>query len=149
MASRNSSVDNSLLFNFSVITPLGIFTNERVSEVTIPTVTGQIEILKDHAQYIGVLGTGILSYINETGTVIHLVVHEGTVEVRSNGSVLILSDEVEVPAGDIGFVRGRIDELRRSKQVADEGDLQSKAFRLVEAYTELEQKISKGTTKGH
>lgn len=77
-----------------IFTPSGLEREEIVSRVTVPSATGEIEVLPGHAQYVGLLSTGILSYTNVSGgSTEKLVVSEGVCRFEGD-SMDILADVV-------------------------------------------------------
>lgn len=89
-------------FNLKIVAPRGLVCEEQVSSVIVPTVEGDIGILPDHAKYSGMLGVGILEYQttnnNQTKKV---VVAEGFCNFE-DGTLVILADEVALPADVAG-----------------------------------------------
>lgn len=77
-------------FKLSLLTPRGtIVKNLECSEVTIPTVRGEISILPDHTHILTELGTGILTLKSNMGTR-HFSVTAGICRVMK-GTISILS----------------------------------------------------------
>ncbi len=132
-------------FKLDIITPKGVMISEKVSKVTVPGIDGSVGILPGHATYTGLLGTGVLSFTSEVlgndhGT--QIVLSGGSMQVLKDGDVVILADEVEIPAGDIGFVRSRLAELRRKTEEDTTLTSDQKVFQLVEAYVEIEERYA-------
>jgi F-type H+-transporting ATPase subunit epsilon len=76
-----------------IVTPEKKVFDETVDNVTVPTATGEIGILPNHAPLISALRSGILAYSHK-GASEKLVVSGGFVEVSSN-KVSILTDVAE------------------------------------------------------
>lgn len=81
------------MLNLEIVTPEKSVLNETVEMVTIPTVTGEIGILENHAPLISSIKPGVLSYTNR-GATERMVVSGGFIEVSSN-KVSILADLAE------------------------------------------------------
>jgi F-type H+-transporting ATPase subunit epsilon len=81
------------MLNLEIVTPEKKVLSEPVDSVTVPTASGEIGILTNHAPLISSLRPGILSY-SQGGTTAKLVISGGFVEVRAN-NVSILADIAE------------------------------------------------------
>lgn len=75
-----------------IITMVGIFLSEEVSEIILPTDTGQITILPGHIPLISKIKSGVL--VTKTGSDQKTYnVTDGVVEVRPGSEVYILVDK--------------------------------------------------------
>lgn len=81
------------MLNLEIVTPEKSVLNETVEMVTVPTATGEIGILENHAPLISTIKPGVLTYTNR-GATERLVVSGGFIEVSSN-KVSILADLAE------------------------------------------------------
>ena len=81
------------MLNLEIVTPEKRALNETVDSVSVPTASGEIGILTNHAPLISSLKPGILTY-TKGGTTERLVISGGFVEVSGN-SVSILADVAE------------------------------------------------------
>ena len=81
------------MIKLEIVTPEKRVLDETVDAVTVPTLTGEIGILPNHAPLISTLKSGILSYTNK-GAVERMVVSGGFVEVSAN-KVSVLADVAE------------------------------------------------------
>ena len=79
---------------FQIITPEKVVSSDDVEQVTLPTEAGEITILPKHIPLITVLKPGELRY-KKSGEEFSLAVSGGFVEIRENGSVVILADTAE------------------------------------------------------
>lgn len=77
-----------------VYTPEGVVLDEKARTVTLQTADGEVGILPGHARYISLLGTGILSYVNERGEKASIVASEGFCHF-ADGTLTVLADVVE------------------------------------------------------
>ena len=95
-----------------IVTPEKKVFDETVDSVTVPTATGEVGILPNHAPLISSLKSGILSYSNK-GTSARLVVSGGFVEVSTN-KVSVLTDVAEsADEIDVEAARAERDEAQR------------------------------------
>lgn len=109
--------------------------SDEIDAVTIPTTTGEIQILAHHMPLVSKLAAGELT-IHKNGEEVFLAVSHGFVEVRPNNEVVVLANTAE-HAGDIDAeraeaARARARELLSQKQVASE------EFAMVAAAIEKE-----------
>ena len=92
------------MIKLEIVTPERKIFDETVDSVTVPTTTGEIGILPNHAPLISTLKSGILS-VSTKGASQKMVVSGGFVEVSSN-KVSILTDVAE-KAGEINVEAAR------------------------------------------
>ncbi len=81
------------MLNLEIVTPEKKVLSETVDSVTVPTASGEVGILSNHAPLISSLKPGILS-VNKSGGSEKMVVAGGFIEVSSN-KVSILTDVAE------------------------------------------------------
>lgn len=81
--------------HLEIVTPEKKVFDDAVEVVTIPTASGEVGILPNHAPLISTLKPGILSYTNR-GTTERMVIAGGFIEINSN-KVSILADIAERP----------------------------------------------------
>jgi F-type H+-transporting ATPase subunit epsilon len=81
------------MIKLEIVTPEKKVFDETVDSVTVPTATGEVGILPNHAPLISALKSGILSFSNK-GASEKMVVSGGFVEVSSN-KVSVLTDVAE------------------------------------------------------
>lgn len=85
-------------FNVKVMDPSGLAAESQSISVTLPGYNGEIGVLPGHADYVGLLGTGVLKI--ETSPKEHKkIVISGGFATFSNGELVILADKVNLPAG--------------------------------------------------
>ena len=94
------------MLNLEIVTPEKKVLSETVDAVTVPTASGEVGILTNHAPLISSLKSGILSY-SKGGTVEKMVVAGGFIEVSAN-SVSVLADTAET-ASEIDVEAARIE----------------------------------------
>lgn len=104
------------MLNLEIVTPEKKVLSEAVDAVTIPTASGEIGILQNHAPLISSLKPGVLSY-TKSGVTERLVIAGGFVEVSRN-NVSILSDVAET-AGDINIEKARAERESAERALVD------------------------------
>lgn len=82
------------LLKFKIVTPEKIVYENEISQVSIPTTTGEITILPHHIPLISSLQAGEMKIKDAMGEQT-LAVAGGFVEVRPNNEVVILADNAE------------------------------------------------------
>ncbi len=86
------------MLNLEIVTPEKSVFSDTVESVSVPTTSGEIGILTNHAPLISGLKSGVLSY-SKNGVVERMVVAGGFIEVSDN-KVSVLADTAE-SAGEI------------------------------------------------
>lgn len=102
------------MINLEIVTPEKKVLSESVDSVTIPTASGEVGILQNHAPLISSLRSGILSY-TRGGAVERMVIAGGFVEVSQN-NVSILADVAET-ANEINVENARAERDAAEKQL--------------------------------
>ncbi len=117
-------MDNKDIIQFKIVTPDGIFYEDDIFQVSVPTKDGEITILARHNPLISVLKAGELRIFDKDGE--HpMAVSGGFLEVKAHSSVVILADNAE-RAEEIDIERAeqarkRAEELL--KKAAEAGDV--------------------------
>jgi F-type H+-transporting ATPase subunit epsilon len=94
------------MLNLEIVTPEKKVLSETVDAVTVPTASGEVGILTNHAPLISSLKSGILSY-SKGGAVEKMVVAGGFIEVSAN-NVSVLADTAET-ASEVDVEAARIE----------------------------------------
>ena len=82
-------------FSLKVYTPQGLVLEAQTDSVTIPGIDGEVGILPEHAQYVGVLGAGLLQYsVPGQQKPARLVVAGGFASFQVN-ELIVLADGVD------------------------------------------------------
>ncbi len=115
------------MLNLEIVTPEKKVLSEAVEAVTIPTASGEVGILQNHAPLISSLKAGVLSF-TKSGTTERMVIAGGFVEVSQN-NVSILADLAET-ADEINL------ENARAERDAAERELNAWKGSMEEAETE-------------
>lgn len=77
-------------FNLEILTPLKRLVRKQVSEVVLPAHDGQVGILDQHEDFVGLLGTGALKYVSN-GNDEWCLVSQGAFAVQ-DGNVKVLAE---------------------------------------------------------
>ncbi len=127
------------MLNLEIVTPEKSVLNETVDSVTIPTASGEIGVLTNHAPLISSLKSGVLAYV-KGGTTERMVISGGFVEVSSN-KVSVLADVAETTE-EIDSDSARLEREAAEKIVRDwkgtEEDLEIEIERLERAQARLQ-----------
>ncbi len=109
-------------FKLNLFTPKGtVIKGIECSEITVPTVRGEINILPDHTHILTELGTGVLTAKTTDGSVRHFSVTAGLCRVMQD-AVTILSFTSERPQ-DIDVERAKAAKAKAASRLAGESNL--------------------------
>ena len=128
------------MLNLEIVTPEKKVLSEAVDAVTIPTASGEVGILQNHAPLISSLKPGILSY-TRSGVTERMVIAGGFVEVSQN-NVSILSDIAET-AVEINAEKAKSEreaaerELVAWKGSLDESEAERERLEIAQARLQL------------
>lgn len=127
------------MLNLEIVTPEKKVFSDTVESVTVPTTSGEVGILTNHAPLISTLKSGILSY-TRGGSTERMVVSGGFVEVSAN-NVSVLSDSAET-AGEIDVEAARIERESIEKSLGSwrgsEEEFETERERLERAQARLQ-----------
>jgi F-type H+-transporting ATPase subunit epsilon len=127
------------MLNLEIVTPEKKVLSETVDAVTVPTASGEVGILTNHAPLISSLKSGILSY-SKGGTVEKMVVAGGFIEVSAN-NVSVLADTAET-ASEIDVEAARIERETAEKSLGawkgSEEEFEVEKERLEKAQARLQ-----------
>ncbi len=128
------------MLNLEIVTPEKKVLSESVDAVTIPTASGEVGILQNHAPLISSLKAGVLSY-TQAGATNRMVIAGGFVEV-SNNNVSVLSDIAET-ADEINIENARAEretaerELGAWKGSIEEAEAERQRLEIAQARLQL------------
>jgi len=101
------------MLRLEIVTPEHRVLDADVDSVTVPTASGEVGILPNHAPLVSALKPGVLSYAVK-GAIEKLAVTGGFVEVNGN-KVAVLADSAEASADiDIDAARAARDDAERA-----------------------------------
>jgi len=128
------------MLNLEIVTPEKKVLSESVDNVTIPTASGEVGILQNHAPLISLLKAGVLSY-TKAGATQRMVVAGGFLEVSQN-NVSVLSDIAET-ADEINVENARVEretaerELGAWKGSIEEAEAERERLEIAQARLQL------------
>ena len=122
--------DNMDRIKFKIATPEKVVYENDILQVSIPTTSGEITILPNHASLVSILQAGELKIKDKDGERF-VAVSGGFLEIRPNNEVVILADNAE-RAEEID-----IDRAEQARQRAIEQMAQAKAEENVD-YAKLQ-----------
>lgn len=127
------------MLNLEIVTPEKMVMSDTVDSVTVPTASGEIGILTNHAPLISALKSGVLAY-NKGGAAERMVISGGFVEVSDN-KVSILADIAET-SDEVDTDAARLEREAAEKIVRDwkgtEEELETEIDRLERAQARLQ-----------
>ena len=128
------------MLNLEIVTPEKRVLSETVDVVTVPTLSGELGILTNHAPLISALKAGILSY-GKSGATERMVIAGGFLEV-SNNKVSVLADTAE-RADEIDVEAARAEREAAEKSLGawkgseDEFELEKERLERAQARLQL------------
>ena len=124
---------------FKIVTPEKVIYENEISQITIPTMSGEITILPNHIPLVSVLKAGELKFKDKDGEH-NLAVSGGFLEVRGNNEIVILADHAE-----------RVEEidLQKAEEAKQRAEEQMKNIKNVQDvdYTRLQAVIDRELNK--
>src|SRR4051794_3256657 len=103
------------MLKLEIVTPERKVFDATVDTVVIPTASGEVGILPNHAPLVSALKPGVLSYV-QGGNAERLAISSGFVEVSGN-KVSILADDAET-AADVDVAAARAKRETAEKDLA-------------------------------
>jgi F-type H+-transporting ATPase subunit epsilon len=93
-----------------------IYKADSVLSVSLPTETGEIQILKDHADLITVLNQGVI-FVKQHDNQKKILISSGFAQIQSN-KIVILADDADLPEN---IVKEELDKAiqRAEKEIAN------------------------------
>ena len=127
------------MLNLEIVTPEKKVLSETVDAVTIPTASGEVGILANHAPLISSLKPGVLSY-TKAGATEKMVIAGGFIEVSAD-NVSILADIAE-KASEIDIEAAKTERDAAEKELnawkGSEAEFETEKERLEKAQARLQ-----------
>ena len=120
---------------FEIVTPERVVLKEQITQLSVPTVQGEITVLPDHIPLVSILAPGVLEARLPNGGVEVMSVSGGFIHVLKD-KVVILADTAE-RAQEID-----IDRAEEARKRAEETKSSAKRFDR-EQFTDVAAKIAK------
>lgn len=121
---------------FKIVTPYGIIYESDVHRVTVPTTTGEITVLPNHAPLVSTLAPGEI-IVHKDGTPVSLAVSTGILEIRPENQMYILADTAE-RAEHIDIARAEEARKRAEELLRQEHDVANVDFARIQSTIERE-----------
>lgn len=127
---------NSAMLKFKIVTPEKVIYENEVSQVTIPTMNGEITVLPNHIPLVSVLKAGELKIKDKDGEH-NMAVSGGFLEVRGNNEIVILADHAERVV-DIDIAKAEEAKQRAEEQMKSIKDTQDVDYARIQAMIDRE-----------
>ncbi|HSR88979.1 MAG TPA: F0F1 ATP synthase subunit epsilon [Candidatus Udaeobacter sp.] len=124
------------MLKFKIVTPEKVIYENEISQVSVPTMSGEITILPNHIPLISVLKAGELKIKDKTGEH-NLAVSGGFLEVRGQNEVVILADHAERVA-DIDITKAEEARQRAEEQMKNIKNSQDVDYAKLQALIDRE-----------
>ena len=135
-------------FKLQIITPESlVYESDNTVQVNIPTKAGEIGVLAKHTPILSLLRPGEITVVRDDKKDydVSMAVSSGMVEVRQNGTVVILADTAE-RAEHIDLARAEAGRKRAEEMLAQKENLKEEDFARFTASLEKElARIKVGT----
>jgi len=124
---------------FEIVTPEKSLLKDAVTQVTLPTQTGEITVLPEHIPIVSSLSSGVILAKKEDGADIIMSVSGGFIEVNKE-KVSILADTAE-RAEDIDLKR--VEEARKQAEVSKKDIKQFDKIRFANIAAKLAKELAR------
>ncbi|HAO52330.1 TPA: ATP synthase F1 subunit epsilon [Candidatus Magasanikbacteria bacterium] len=132
-----SSLNNIYMIDFKIAKPEGIVYEGEVERITIPTLSGEITVLENHAPLVSVLDTGeMIVHVSNKETV-SISISGGILEIRPDSKVYIMADSAE-KSEEIDIERAEEAKNRAQEMLEKEKNLADVDFARLQAIIEKE-----------
>jgi F-type H+-transporting ATPase subunit epsilon len=121
---------------FKIVTPEKVIYENEISQVSIPTMSGEVTILPKHIPLVSVLKAGELKIKDKNGEH-NLAVSGGFLEVRGNNEIVILADHAERVV-DIDLAKTEEAKKRAEEQMKNIKDVQNVDYARLQAVIDRE-----------
>ncbi|EKE06568.1 MAG: F0F1 ATP synthase subunit epsilon [uncultured bacterium] len=125
------------MIDFKIAKPEGIVYEGEVERITIPTLSGEITVLENHAPLVSVLDTGeMIVHVSNKETV-SISISGGILEIRPDSKVYIMADSAE-KSEEIDIERAEEAKNRAQEMLEKEKNLADVDFARLQAIIEKE-----------
>lgn len=124
------------MLKFKIVTPERIVYENEISQITIPTMSGEITILPDHIPLVSVLKAGELKLKDKDGEQA-IAVAGGFLEVRGKNEIVILADHAE-RVEEINIQKAEEAKKRAEEQIQKIKNVQDVDFARLQAVIDRE-----------
>jgi len=124
------------MLKFKIVTPEKTVYENEITQVSVPTMTGEITILQNHIPLVPILKSGEMKIKDQSGE--HFIaVSGGFLEVRGNNEIVILADDAE-RAEEIDITRAEEARKRAEEQMAQSKTAEDVDFAKLQAIIDRE-----------
>ncbi|PLX27819.1 ATP synthase F1 subunit epsilon [Candidatus Parcubacteria bacterium] len=113
----------SKLIKFEIVTPERKVMEEEISQVTVPTLAGEITVLPEHIPLVGVVVPGVIEGVDKEGNPLVVSVSGGFVHVLKY-KIVILADTAEraeeLDESRLQEARQRAEDLKKDTRHMDQ-----------------------------
>ena len=124
------------MIKFKIVTPEKVIYENEISQVSVPTMSGEITILPNHIPLVSVLKAGELRIKDKDGEH-NMAVSGGFLEVRGNNEIVILADHAERVA-DIDIAKAEEAKQRAEEQMKNIKNVQDVDYARLQAAIDRE-----------
>jgi len=124
------------MLKFKIATPEKIVYENEIKQVSIPTLTGEITILPKHRPLVTIVQAGEMRLVDNNGEQV-MAIAGGFVEVKANGEVTVLADNVE-RAQEIDLTRAETARLRAEEQLKQAKQMSDVDFARLQSVLDRE-----------
>lgn len=121
---------------FKIVTPEKVIYENEISQVSIPTMSGEVTILPNHIPLVSVLKAGELRIKDKNGEH-NMAVSGGFLEVRGNNEIVILADHAE-RVDEIDITKTEEAKQRAEEQMKNIKDVQDVDYARLQAVIDRE-----------
>ncbi len=125
------------MMHVSIVTPDGVVYDDAVTQVTVPTESGEVTILTNHVPMVSAVKAGELVFVKVDGTHVPLAVSQGVLEVRAGNKIVILTDTAE-RAEHIDLAAAETARARAEEYMKEKKDIDDVQFARIQASLERE-----------
>lgn len=118
-------------FHLQIISPEKKLFDERILSINLKTKSGEITILAKHIPMISLIETGKINIKKENGENLDFYLHGGSIEIREDGEVVLLVDEIlNIEDLDLKDVEEKLKVLKEAAEIAMKNE--NKDFAIFE-----------------
>ncbi len=135
------------MFKLDILTPSGVVVKDfQCNEVLVPTVSGEIDILKDHTHVLTKLSTGIVTAIDLDNKKWNFSVTHGTCKILGDRVSILAMTSESAEKIDVDRAKAALDKAEKKLAQAVENDAELIKFRRKKERAEMRIKL--GYTRG-
>jgi len=131
------------MFKIDILTPSGIVVKDfECIEVLVPTVSGEIDILKDHTHILTKLSTGVVTVIDPENKKWHFSVTHGTCKILGGKISILAMTSESAEKIDIDRAKAALEKAEKKLAQAIENDVELIKFRRKKERAEMRIRLA-------